>query len=150
MDEAIAVCGFSREEITDPSKKTEAQITQEFFDWLLQADDHTTAGQNPSFDRDFLRLAAERAHINFPLSYRTVDLHSVCYLHMTKRGITPPIENKRSALGSTAIEQYVGIPEEPIPHNALMGAIVSAESLSRLLHDKPLLPEFSSFAIPWL
>lgn len=149
MDEALAVNGFTKEQIIDPSKKTEGDITAEFFEWMKDSPDHTTAGQNPSFDRDFLRLAAERAHhTNYPLAYRTIDVHSVCYLHMIERGITPPLKNKRSDLNSGKIMAYVGIPEEPKPHNALMGAKVAAEALSRLLYNKKLLPEFEQFEIP--
>ncbi len=148
MDEALTVCGFTREEISDPTKKTEAEITQEFFDWILGSPDHTTAGQNPSFDRDFLKYAAERAHINYPLAHRTIDVHSVCHAHMVGQGIIPPLENNRSALNSAKIQEYIGIPEEPRPHNALTGAKVAAEALSRLLYKKKLLPEFEQFDLP--
>jgi DNA polymerase III epsilon subunit-like protein len=148
MDEALAVNGFTKEQIMDPPKKTEGEIVTEFFKWLKDSPDHTTAGQNPSFDRDFLRLAAERAHIDYPLAYRTVDLHSVCYLHMIEHGLIPPLKNKRSDLNSGKIMGYVGIPEEPKPHNALMGAKVAGEALSRLLYRKNLLPDFAQFEIP--
>lgn len=148
MDEALIVNGFTKEEIIDEKKKTEGEITKEFFDWLKDSPDHTTAGQNPSFDRDFLRLSAERTHLEYPLAYRTVDLHSVCYLHMVERGITPPLKNKRSDLNSGKIMAYVGLSEEPKPHNALTGAKVAAEALSRLLLNKKLLPDFEQFEIP--
>ena len=46
--------------------------------------------------------------------------------------------------------QYCGIPEEPRPHNALTGAKCNAEVISRLLHDKKLLPEFEQYGIPWI
>ncbi len=148
MDDALQVNGFTKEQALDPAKKTEAEITQAFFEWIMGSPDHTTAGQNPSFDRDFLRLAAERASINYPLAYRTIDVHSVCYLHMIERGVMPPLEHNRSALNSAKIMSYVGIPEEPHPHIALMGAKVAAEALSRLLYGKKLLPEFTQFEIP--
>lgn len=150
MDEALEVNGFTREQIIDPTKKTEGEITEDFFKWIEDSPDHTTAGQNPSFDRDFLRLSAERAGLNYTLSFRTLDVHSVCYFHMIERGIVPPIKNKRSDLNSGKIQAYVGIPEEPKPHNALTGAKVAAEALSRLLHNRKLLPEFTQFEIPWL
>jgi DNA polymerase III epsilon subunit-like protein len=148
MDEALAVNGFTVEEINDPTKKTEAEITAEFFKWIENLDGHTTAGQNPSFDRDFLKYAAERAHINWPLAHRTLDQHTVCWFHMFERGIMPPMKNKRSDLNSGKIMNYVGIPEEPKPHNALMGAKVAAEALSRLINGKNLLLEFEQYPIP--
>jgi hypothetical protein len=71
---------------------------------------------------------------------------------MVKRGLTPPIdtEHKRSAMNLDYILNYCGIPEEPNPHNALTGALCHAEVISRLLYDKPLLPEFTEYQIPWL
>ena len=61
MDEALEVCGFSKEEIIDPSKKSEAELYDGFVEFALNTEDHTLAGQNPSFDRDYLHAAALRA-----------------------------------------------------------------------------------------
>jgi len=44
---------------------------------------------------------------------------------------------------------YVGIPDEPQPHNALTGALSHAEVISRLLYDQELLEDFKMFPIPW-
>ena len=149
MDEALAVCGFTREEVTDPSKKSEGEVVRAFLSFATDVDEHTLAGQNVSFDRDFLRAAALREHLDWPLAYRTIDTHSLAYMHMVKRGIKPMVENHRSALNLDRILNYVGIPDEPEPHNALTGAFSHAEVISRLLYDKLLLPEFEMFPIPW-
>jgi DNA polymerase III epsilon subunit-like protein len=149
MDEALVVNGFTMAEITDPKKQTDGEVTKAFLDWALQSKDHTTAGQNPSFDWYFLRYTALRNHLDWPLAHRTIDTHSLCYLHMLKAGVTPPFKNGRTDLNSAKIQQYIGIPEEPKPHNALNGAKVAAEALSRLLYDKKLLPEFENNPIPW-
>jgi DNA polymerase III epsilon subunit-like protein len=150
MDEALEVCGFTREEITDPSKKSEAEITRAFIAWALEAEDRTFAGQNVSFDRDFIKAAAGRAgHTDWPFAYRTIDTHTLAWMHMVKRGLTPPITHNRSALDLDAVLRYCGIPEEPMPHNALTGALSHAEVISRLLYDRPLLPEFASYPLPW-
>lgn len=149
MDDALEVNGFTREEITDPNKKTEGEIVKEFLEWAGEAEEHTLVGQNVSFDRDFLKAAAERAHINWPLAYRSIDTHTLCYMHMIKRGIKIPLKNKRSTLNLDAVLNYVGIPSEPEPHNALTGALSHAEVAHRLLYDKPLLNEFKEFPIPW-
>lgn len=150
MDEALAICGFSRKEINDSNKKTEAEITKEFLEWAEKTKEHTLVAQNVSFDRDFLRVAAERAHINWPLAYRTIDTHTLCYMHMVQRNLSIPTANKRSALDLDAVLNYTGIPEEPSPHNALTGALSHAEVTSRLLFGKKLLKEFDKFKIPWL
>ena len=151
-DEALAVNGFTREQITDPHKQSEADLAHHFIAWALEADDRTLAGQNVSFDRDFLRAAAQRAgHTDWPLAHRTIDTHTLCYMHMVKRGVTPPLdpEHHRSALNLDAVLVYCGIPAEPEPHNALTGALCHAEVISRLLYDKKLLPEFEQYEIPW-
>ncbi len=149
MPEALVVNGFTEAEITDASKKSEQEVVAGFLAFALTAEDHTLAGQNVSFDRDFLRAAALRAHLDWPLAYRTLDTHTLAYMHMVKRGITPPTDNHRSALNLDRVLNYVGIPNEPEPHNALTGALCHAEIISRLLYDKPLLPDFASFSLPW-
>jgi DNA polymerase III epsilon subunit-like protein len=152
-DEALAVNGFTREQITDPAKQSEADLAHKFAAWAQACNDRTLAGQNVSFDRDILEAAARRAgHTEWPFAHRTIDVHSLAWMHQVKRGLTPPVdpEKKRSALNLDAILVYCGIPEEPKPHNALTGAKCHAEVISRLLNDKKLLPEFEQFEIPWL
>lgn len=149
--QALEVNGFTEAELLDPSKKSEEEIVRAFIGWAKDLSDWTIVGQNPSFDRDFIRSACERAHLDFPFAYRTLDTHTLAYMHMVKRGITPPFEAEkhRTALNLDAVLQYVGIPEEPSPHNALTGALSHAEVASRLLYNRGLLPDFEMFPIPW-
>jgi oligoribonuclease (3'-5' exoribonuclease) len=152
-DEALAVCGFTREQATDPTKQSEADLVHKVIDFALQGSDITVAGQNVYTDLYFLRAAAMRAgHTAWPFAHRIIDIHSLAFEHMIKRGVTPPFnaEKKHSALNLDAVLVYCGIPEEPKPHNALTGAKCNAEVISRLLYDKKLLPEFSQYEIPWL
>jgi DNA polymerase III epsilon subunit-like protein len=152
MDEALAVNGFTMAEVTDPKKMSEADLTHEFLKWSESVSERTLAGQNVSFDRDFLRYAAERAkHTKWPFAHRTIDTHTLCWMHMVQRGAQPPIDavHKRSALNLDAVLNYCGIPEEPSPHNALTGALSHAEVISRLLFGRKLLPEFEQYEIPW-
>ena len=151
MEGALAVNGYTEAEITDPEKQTEAELVTNFLKWTEHMTDRTLAGQNVSYDRDMLKAAAERAGHNWELAYRTIDTHTLCWMHMVKRDLTPPIdpEHKRSALNLDAVLNYCGIPDEPQPHNALTGALSHAEVISRLLYDKKMLPEFQTFPIPW-
>lgn len=149
MEEALAVNGSTQESITDPVKKSEAEITALFFEWAMQSRNHMLAGQNPLFDIGFLQQAAERAGLNFPVAHRSLDQHTVAYVHMLGRSIVPPVKNGRSDLNSDMIMEYVGIPAEPKPHIALNGAIWEAEAFSRLLYDRPLLDQFKNYPIPW-
>ncbi len=150
-DAAMAVNGFSRGEVADPSKQSEADLVHKFIAFADPITDRTLAGQNVSFDRDYLKAAAQRAgHTDWPFAYRTIDTHTLAWMHMVKRGLTPPLEHQRSALDLDAILVYCGIPMEPTPHNALTGAKSHAEVISRLLYDKKLLPDFEQYEIPWL
>ena len=129
------------------NKQTDEELIKHFINWSKSVKERTFAGQNPSFDRDFIHRAADRYHLEWPFAYRTIDQHSVCYTHMIRGGLTPPVINNRSDLNSDKIMQYVGIPIEPHPHNALNGAKVAAEALSRLLYGSNLLPEFKEYPI---
>lgn len=150
MDEALTVNGFTREQITDASKPSEADLTHAFLEWSEGVEERTFAGQNVSFDRDFLKEAAERAgHTNWPFAHRTLDTHTMAFMHMVHRGLQPPVKYRRSALNLDAVLNYCGIPEEPSPHNALTGALSHAEVIARLLYGRKLLPEFIQFEIPW-
>jgi len=152
MEEALEVNGFTEAEITDPSKQTEGEAVEKFLTWADTCADRTICGQNPSFDRDFVRAAAGRAHLDWKLPYRTLDTHTMCYMHMIKSGFEIPIDiaHKRTRLSLDAILNYCGIESEPDPHNALTGALCHAEVTARLLYDKKLLPEFEQYEIPWL
>lgn len=150
---ALAVNGFTREQLISPAKQTEADLVHKFISFAEKSEDTTFAGQNVSFDRDFLRTAAVRAgHTAWPFAHRTIDTHTLCFMHMIKRGVFPPLDpiKRHSALNLDAVLNYCGIPDEPEPHNALTGAKSHAEVISRLLYDKKLLPEFDQFEIPWL
>jgi DNA polymerase III epsilon subunit-like protein len=150
MEDALNVNGFTMDQVTDKSKPSEADLTHEFLRWSESVEERTLAGQNVSFDRDFLKYAAERAgHTEWPFAHRTIDTHSLAYMHMVERGQLPPVRHRRSALNLDAVLNYCGIPEEPSPHNALTGALSHAEVIARLLYGRKLLPEFEQFDIPW-
>ena len=146
--QALEVNGFTEQEATDNFKQTEAQLIAQFLTWAESIEDQTLAGQNVSFDRDFVRAACKRAGYNYPFAHRTIDTHTLAYMHFVLHGKDVPVENRHSALNLDAVLNYVGIPDEPEPHNALTGALSHAEVISRLLYAKPLVKEFSEFPIP--
>lgn len=150
LPEALVINGYTEEEISDPSKKTEAEITLGFWEWLKGKTDITVAGQNCYVDLQFIEAALKRAKSKERMQRRIFDQHSVVVFHMLKRGMTPPIKDRRSALDSDTIMKYVGIPPEPKPHIAKNGALWEYEALYRLIYDKPGLIEFRDYPIPWL
>lgn len=150
-DEALAIHGFTRSELTDGSKKSEAELVRAFIAWATdRPENHTFIAQNPSFDHDFVRYACKRAGIEFPFAKRTIDVHSITWLHMVRQGVPPPVGTHHSLISLDFALRYCGIPEEPRPHNALTGALSHAEVFSRIAYTKKLLPDFSTFEIPWV
>lgn len=152
MEGALKVNGFTEAEITDPNKMSEAELVTQFIEWSQHMGDRTLAGQNVSYDRDMLKAGAERAGLSFDFAYRTIDTHTLCWMHMVKAGLKEPVDaqHRRSSLNLDSVLNYCGIPEEPHPHNALTGALCHAEVIARLLYNKPLLPEFAEYKIPWV
>ncbi len=146
--EAIAVCGFTEDEATDDTKETEAQLIAQFLTWAEGIEDQTFLGQNVSFDRDYVKAACLRAGYNYPFAHRTIDTHSLAYMHYVLHGKEVPIAKRHSALNIETIATYLGMPEEPEPHNALTGALYHAEMAHRLLYGKKLLDEFNAHEVP--
>lgn len=134
--EALVVAGFSEDSIWDTKKKTDREVVEAFLIWLKTCREWTLAGQNPSFDRDFLQETAHRYHINWPLAHRTVDLHSVAYFHLKRQGIEPPQKNNHSALNLDRILEYVGLEARTGIHNALEDAKLETEAFSRLFDSR--------------
>ena len=147
MSDALAVNGFTKQECIDPKKHSLEELMRNFMHWIEQCEDKTLAGQNPSFDRDFLNDSFARAHIGWHFSYRTLDLNSMVYLDATRRGIPIPRKNDRADFSLDTILGYLGLPAEPKPHIGINGAKYEAEAFSRLLYGKNLLPEFAEFPI---
>lgn len=151
MEGALAVNGFSEAAARDQSKMTEAELITQFMEWTQECADRTLLGQNVSFDRAYVIHACERAHIQCDLPYRTLDTHTMCFMHMVKAGLVPEIDlqHRHTNLNLNAVLLYCGVPSEPNPHNALTGAMCHGEVASRLLYGRGLLPEFEQYPLPW-
>lgn len=149
-DEALAVNGYTREQVADPKKPSEKEVVLAFLQWAMQVPERTIAGQNPSFDEGFLRAAAARSGVNWPLAKRTIDMHTICYFHALRRGIKPPTLNGHSALNSDTIAEYCGIPAETRPHIAINGARIETEMFARFFYDTSLLDEWKKYPVPWV
>lgn len=149
-DEALAIHGFTREELTNGSRKSEAELITAFVAWATdRVENRTFIAQNVSFDHEFVLQACKRAGIEFPFAKRTIDIHSIVWLHMQMMGVPQPVGNHHSLISLDFALRYCGIPEEPKPHNALTGALSHAEVFARVAYTKKLLTDFSTFDIPW-
>ena len=146
---ALEVCGFTEQQIRDPKKKTVRKVLTEFVKWVKKIPEQTIVGQNPNtLDIPITIASLAREGLDWKPGYRTVDLHSVVYCHMLRRGIIPPTKDKRTDLNLDKILEYVGLPTEPRPHHGLTGAKMEAEAFSRVLYGKSLLKEYAKYPIP--
>lgn len=150
-EEALAINGFTKESLTEGTKQTEAELVRAFVAWALSIQtDRTLAAQNVSFDFSFVEAACNRAEIHFPFAKRTLDVHSLVWMHMAVSNVEPPLLHSHSAISLDSALAYCGLPSEAKPHNALSGALAHAEVISRVAYNKLLLPEYSTFPIPWM
>lgn len=149
-DRALEINGFTKEEITDPEKPSPGEVLKDLIRWSGSAEDRTIAGENPSFDTDFLEETAKRNNIDWSFGHRTLDLHSVANAHLRSRGLKPPTKNRRSDMDLNKTLEYVGIPENcrSEEHNALEDAKLEAEAFSRLINGENLLEEYEDYGIP--
>ena len=146
--EALAINGFTWDHVQRTDLDDLSVVLADFLSWMSTVTDQTLAGENPSFDRDFLRAAFDRCGIRASLGYRTLDLHTLCYAHHLLRRLVPPLKYNRTNISADTCLVYVGLPAEPKPHHALVGAKMEAEAFSRLLLGKGLLAEFAPYPVP--
>jgi DNA polymerase-3 subunit epsilon len=142
--DALNVNGFSIEEITSQKKPPHFRVLNDFLEWSENFNERVLAGHNVHFDYNFLKNQLEMYNLRFPFSYRVIDLHSIfCSRIMKGRGEIP-----NWGFSLDEILNYVGLPSEPKPHNALNGAKFLAEALSRIILGEKLLKDFENYFIP--
>lgn len=145
--EALAVNGFTEEQIFDKSKDSLKQLMEKFYEWLQGCSEKTLVGQNVSLDRAFLNTAFSETEVPFQFHYRVIDLHSVGCAMFLRDGRPLNIDEGRIKMSLDKIAEYVGLPEEPRPHNALTGATYNAEIFSRLVYKKNLVEQFIAYEV---
>lgn len=147
-EEALKINGFSEKQIKDPNKKDLESILKDFIIWIEPIKDRTIAGHNVTFDARFLNTAFKRYGIDFTFGYRVVDTHSLTYASLISKSKEVPLKNGRTDITSDYVFNYVGLPEETKPHNALNGAKMEAEAISRLVYGKGLLESYKYYNVP--
>ncbi len=149
-DQALSINGFSKEYLEN-NKKSHNELIVEFARWIdSQNGNDLIGGHNPFFDTSFLTYSYNKCNIKPTFGHRIIDLHSICYAKIMKNIESQnKIDTNKLHLTSNVIFRYVGLQEEPNPHNGLMGAKMEAEALSRLILHKNLLEEFKKIKIPY-
>jgi DNA polymerase III epsilon subunit-like protein len=135
-ESALSINGFTQESVRDQALVSEGELYRAFVTFFEGLHDMTLCGHNVHFDASFLKAAAARADAHYPFSHRTIDIHSIAYAHMQSHNALVPLKNSVSALSLSDVAEYVGIPKEPMPHNALTGAKIHAECYARIVYNK--------------
>ncbi len=147
--EALNINGFDEKTLKSDKKKKLEEVLKDFMSWLEQINDITIGGHNVNFDAGFLNYSFKKYGINLSFGHRVVDTHTLVYASLLSRNAEIPLKNKKTDINSDYVFGYVGLPSEPKPHNALTGAKMEAEALSRIIYKKPLFQEYSQYSIPY-
>lgn len=146
--EALEVNGFTKKQINDKNKLSLHDALKEFCAWMDKVDDRTIGGHNVQFDIRFLKHSFYIYEMDYKIGSRCIDTYALAYVSHLKRKIKPPMRDNRADITSNVVFNYCGLTHEPNPHNALTGAKMMAESMSRLIYGKGLLVEFKHMPIP--
>lgn len=126
---ALKVNGFTGFDAIDPAKQKEKELIQKLKEWLPQSNDLIILAHNAAFDRDFINAAFVRAGEQNPFSFRTIDVHSIVYMHLLSNKKDVP-----SRLSLNNCLKALGFPPEPNPHNALTGAKCNVDIFYSILN----------------
>ncbi len=143
---ALHINGFTLPEIVSKEKTVE-ELVNEFIQWAKQVKDKMIGGYYTHFDRAFVLEVVKEYGLEWPFGIHIVDVHGLFYSHLLKKG---ELAGNRTEYSLDHILTYLGLPKEPFPHNALTGAKVTAETISRLVLGKNLLKEFEKYPIRYL
>lgn len=148
-DRALEINGFTKDEITNsPIKFPQQQMLENLVHFAHLSGDMTIWGHNARFDCEFINTSLQREGIDFSFGHRTLDQHTLAYVRHIDAGLEIPLKDKRSNLGEDPISEFVGIPSEPKPHNALNGAKWEAEAIHRMLYGENFQFEFKKHPVP--
>jgi DNA polymerase III epsilon subunit-like protein len=146
-EQALAVNGFTREQVLFTNRYSLEEAVIKYLGWSNRIKEKTIAGENSRFDRDFLNASFESYGLK-RIPFRTIDLHTLSYENHLIKGISIPLKEGVSDINLDSTLNYVGLPSEPTPHNALTGAKFEAEAISRIVYGKNLFDSFREFPIP--
>lgn len=128
---ALAVNGFSRSGLYDPTLCHEREALQAFFAWAGEGP-LILAGMNVGkFDLAFLSALMRRhPEVRWPkLSHRTLDMHSLAIGWAVRHQVDVDV----TRLTTDAIYTMLGMEEEPRPHRALVGARMERMAMRKML-----------------
>lgn len=133
---ALKINGFTLKQITDQKKQSSQELIRKFLAWAGKVEDKTLGGDNIWFDVRFMTRYLEQMKVKWPFGRKTVELHMLTHL------------TEMLPWDLDLVMQLVGLPARKGPHNGLDDALREAETMSRLVHHKKLIKEFSKYPLP--
>ncbi|MEK6906528.1 MAG: 3'-5' exonuclease [Nanoarchaeota archaeon] len=144
----LEVIGKSEEYLRNFEKQSQKQLLINFFNWVEKQPVRNFLCQNPQFDVAFLDIKSRKYGLKMPFHYRSFDLHSIAqtkYYELNKKFL---VKENHSDMGLSNILKFCGIEDKRGAHNALEDCKLTGECFSRLVYEKSLFREYSSFKIP--
>lgn len=140
-EKALEVNGESEHDLflrLENNYPSELDVLMQIFGFCRIHKTHVLVGKNPKFDYDFLyriwnrnkeRFIGGLYQVFFPLSYRVIDYAALVTPLMLMRGMVIP----ESGFSSSDIQNFLGLEEEPKPHNALTGAKYNVYAIKSII-----------------
>ena len=163
---ALKVIGKTEEDLRNPSKRSQKELLELFFNWMANREVRNVLCQNPQFDVSFIEIKAKEYGLKKTLQHRSFDLHSISQtIFFEKNGkfhfkVNKEKQKFESDMDLGNILEFCGIEDKRIrvysgeetkagePHNALEDCKLTGECFSRLLFGKNIFDKFSEFEIP--
>lgn len=148
-DSALAINGFTVDEVHSSSKMSTKQLLSNFDEWLNSRSEKVIAGLHiAAFDVPFINQKAQQCGLAMRLHRRSIDLHSLAYSKMLQLKKVVPLTDGWSVMDSDTVLPFCGLPNEQIPRNALNGARLEAECFSRIIYGRGLFAKYQRYEIP--
>ena len=144
------ITGLKDEDFRDKRKQSQKKLIQNFFNYVknLKAIKNCIC-QNPAFDLGIINIKAGKYGLGkIPFHHRSFDLHTYAQEKYKEIHGKFLIKDDHSDMGLSNILEFCGMKDNRKKHNALEDCKLTAECFSRLVHGKPLFPEYSQFKVP--
>ncbi len=151
QNEALSVNGFSRDELSDPNKPTLEELLHQFNNWRLEIPEELRKKYGVAhflFDMGMVNRWSEEFNIPLEIPGNYADLQALCVVSCELRGIAPPCREGSNRVRVDRILNYVGLPGEPKPHNAFVGAMMETEAFERFNNGEVLFADYLTYKVP--
>ncbi len=92
-----------------------------------KAKDAIFCSHNVTFDWSFIAVAFKKASLKSPLDYHRLDLFTLIWAKTKGSNI--------ESFSLSKVAQFLGLPEEPLPHRAINGARTAHEIYKKITHS---------------